>query len=247
MRRSAALAAGAIGLALAAAASAGAPDSPAWIACRGGGRITADQQIAGCTEVTKAKDLPPAAAAAAYYQRAVLKESRRDLAGAVADLSQAVRLVPGFADAYVRRGNTYYVLGDRAHAIDDYSRAIALKPQAAVLYNNRCWARAESGTTLEAALADCDQAIRLQPSFAAAFGSRAYVHFRLGRFDQAIADADAAARMDSQSNGFRAGALYIRGVAELRTGDLGGQLDIATAQEIDPNVAATYAARGVAP
>lgn len=224
-----------------------AADNPAWTACGGGPGVSPDRQIDACTQVLQSPSQPPANLALAYYQRGAAHEANRDYAAAVADLDRAVRLVPGLAEAYLARGDAYYQIGDRGRAIDDYGRAIALKPDAAVAYNNRCWARAEGGTGLEAALADCEAAIRLRPAFAGALGSRAYVDFRLGRFAKAVADADAALGFNAQANAWRAGSLYVRGVAKLRLRDLSGQTDLAAAQAIDPRIGVRYAAYGVTP
>ena len=56
---------------------------------------------------------------------------------AIADLDQAIRLKPDFADAYFSRGLAYSDKGDYDRAITDFDQAIRLKPDAAYAYNGR--------------------------------------------------------------------------------------------------------------
>jgi tetratricopeptide (TPR) repeat protein len=111
-------------------------------------------------------------------------------------------------------------------------------------FNNRCWARAQTGQALELALADCNQALQLLPNRASFLDTRALVNFRLGRFDKAIADASAALATEPTYES----SLYVRGAARRRLGDrAGGDADIAAAKMISQTVAAEYAGYGVAP
>ncbi len=81
--------------------------------------------------------------------------------------------------------------GDHDGAIRRYSQAIESgslsKPNLAVAYNNRANALEDKGQ-IDLALADYDQAVKLDPAFGEAFYNRAYALYRLGRFDLAIED-----------------------------------------------------------
>jgi tetratricopeptide (TPR) repeat protein len=100
---------------------------------------------------------------------------------------------------------------DRRHrrAIDDYSAALKLQPGEFVVWMSRCHQYAIVGD-LQAALADCNEALRLAPSVPAALGTRGLVLLQLGRFDEAIADHDAGLRIYAKSEI----SLYGRGVAK---------------------------------
>jgi len=95
---------------------------------------------------------------------------------------------------------------------------------------------------LQAALADCNEAIRLKPTVAATFESRGFTYLKIRQWQLAIADFDSALRLDSKLPS----ALYGRGLAKLRKGDLaGGDADIATAKTAEPNIEAEFARYGV--
>lgn len=56
---------------------------------------------------------------------------------AIADLTKAAKLLPGFAYIYYNRGNLYALSGMLPEAFDDYSKAIELNPYLADAYFNR--------------------------------------------------------------------------------------------------------------
>jgi tetratricopeptide (TPR) repeat protein len=65
---------------------------------------------------------------------------------------------------------------------------------------------------LQAALADCNESLRLRPDNSNTLDSRGFVYLGLGRWDDAIADSDAALR----GNPRNAWALFERGIAKRR-------------------------------
>ena len=72
--------------------------------------------------------------------------------------------------------------------------------------------------------------------------SRGLVYLKLGQLDNAIADYDAALRLDAKL----AGSLHGRGMARLKKGDAaGGNADITAAKAINPDVAKDFARYGV--
>ena len=73
-------------------------------------------------------------------------------------------------------------------------RAIRLKPDLAVAYNDRGNAKAVLGRRDEA-IADFDEAIRLKPDYAMPYNNRGIEKAVLGRRDEAIADYDEAIRL----------------------------------------------------
>ena len=85
-----------------------------------------------------------------------------------------------------------------------------------------CWTRAIVGD-LEAALADCDEANRLKPNYIYALDSCGFTYLKMGKFLQAIADYDAALKIDPRI----AHSLYGRGLAKLKSNDAeGGRVDL---------------------
>ena len=78
----------------------------------------------------------------------------------------------------------------------------------------------------------------MAPNSATILGSRGFVHLRLGRLDEAIADDDAALKLNPRL----ATALYGRGLARRRKGDqAGGDADIAAAEAVQADIAEAYA------
>lgn len=64
----------------------------------------------------------------AWFNHAVLAARLSKLDVAVADLTQAIALRPGWAQAYVARGAMYLALRDNQKALDDDTKALTLEP-----------------------------------------------------------------------------------------------------------------------
>jgi tetratricopeptide (TPR) repeat protein len=91
-------------------------------------------------------------------------------------------------------------------------------------------------------LADCGEALRLEPNDADVMDSRAFVYLRLDRFDDAIADYNAVLKIEPK----KSSSLYGRGLAKLRKSDAaGGNADIAAATAIQSDIVAVFARYGV--
>ena len=152
------------------------------------------------------------------------------------------------AVAHLARGVAYARSGDLARAAEDYREAIRIDGAAitgqrdAVFLNDRCWARAVAMIELDTALADCNEALRLMPGFAAALDSRAFLHLKQGQFREAIADYDAALKAIPKDPY----SLYGRGIAKARAGDsAGANADIAAGTSLQKGIAEEFAAYGV--
>jgi tetratricopeptide (TPR) repeat protein len=127
--------------------------------------------------------------AVARYHHAVLLQGRGDAGGAALAYEQAVRLVPGFAEAWSNLGNVYRQLGRRDDALRAYDAAILAKPDFAAVYCNLGVLLIELERHTDATRA-LEVAIRLQPEMPEA-------HANLGqalRRDRQYAAAIAASR-----------------------------------------------------
>lgn len=214
--------------------------------------------------------------ASALYGRGIAALRLGRLADGKADLARAAELDPNIAKTYLGYGvapdavntnidtapastfQSHYDSGSNHLekkeydlAIKEYGQAIALDPKSADAYNVRCWTRALQGLDLDAARADCDQALALSPGEARILDSRGLVGIKQEKFYDALADYDAAVRAGLQSfpeDLVIASFFYGRGVAALRLGRLAeGNADLAKATGLDPNIAKTYAGYGVTP
>ena len=148
---------------------------------------------------------------------------------------------PDDANALYRRGQVYASKGAYSLAIKDFDDTLRLNPKDVEALNNRCWARAVVGD-LPAALKDCNEALRLRPNFVDALDSRGLVNLKSGLTKNAITDFDAALRINPRLTS----SLYGRGLAKQRIGSISeGNLDIANAKAMDPNVVQEFDSYGV--
>jgi tetratricopeptide (TPR) repeat protein len=106
------------------------------------------------------------------------------------DYTQALQLDPRHGKAYYHRGLARQALGDPQGAVEDFSQAISLRATEATarvsgtefladLYLQRAMAYLSSNT-LEPALADCEQALRLDPNLSRAYLCRGLARQGLG-------------------------------------------------------------------
>jgi tetratricopeptide (TPR) repeat protein len=173
------------------------------------------------------------------YERGVARGGD-DIAEKIADYSEAIRLDPGHASAYARRGACRSARGDRDGALADYNEAIRLDPASALAYNNRGLCRNDQGDR-QGALADFNEAIRLDPSDAAPYVNRGKWHWVNGDLDGALADYNEAIRLDPKY----AIAYNNRGISRKDQGDLDGALaDYNEAIGLNPRYASAYINRG---
>ncbi len=117
---------------------------------------------------------------------------------ALADFEAAVKNDASRWKPLHNRGVSYAVIGQYEKAVQDFSRAIELKPDYANAWFNRAEIRYELGQFKEAAN-DYSQAIRLKPNDDGAYTSRGHAYFQLGQFSQALADYNQAVRLASDS------------------------------------------------
>jgi tetratricopeptide (TPR) repeat protein len=123
-------------------------------------QFTPDVAIAACTTLIQSGRFSTANLAIAYNNRGNAHFTRQDNPHAIADLSEAIRLNPQYADAYFNRGNVYYGQQDYSRAVADYSEAVRLNPRDAEAFNKRADSYERLGDPARAA-ADRAEAARL--------------------------------------------------------------------------------------
>ena len=84
-------------------------------------------------------------------------------------------------------------------AIEDYTKAIELKPDLAIAYNNRGNAYKGKGE-FDVAIQDFNKAIELNPQFTIAYNNRGNAYRDKGEFDVAIQDFNKAIEVNPQYN-----------------------------------------------
>jgi tetratricopeptide (TPR) repeat protein len=108
--------------------------------------------------------------------------------------TEAIRLKPDYASAYLHRGLARVAKGDLDGALKDYDAAIGVEPDYARAYNNRGKIRAAK-RDLDGALKEYDAAIRLKPDYASAHFHRGLARVAKGDLDGALADYTEAIRL----------------------------------------------------
>lgn len=191
-------------------------------------------------DYSRALELKPSDGQAVEH-RALAYERKNDYERAITDFSQAIQLNADKSIAYEGRARGYLATFRFDLAAADYTEALRLKPNNVVLLVWRCYSRAAAGKDLTGALADCRQALKLEPGNTGALGYLAFTELRMGHNSDAIRDFTSAlaAKPDDPEN------LFGRGVARLRAGEVGGYDDIASALKRDPGVEIFYDREGV--
>lgn len=146
------------------------------------GRLITDDAIQGA-------DLALAHERLAYALR---KQGKVDEAIAAFTKSLDIAKSP---EAYNERGTAYFIKGQLADAMADFSRAIAEDPNSGDAFNNRAWAYYTTGRAQEA-LADADRATTLSPEKAYVWDTRGHIEERLANRTAAIEDFKKALALD---------------------------------------------------
>lgn len=131
--------------------------------CRGEDNAALEQTMAGCTAVIERGQDTPANIALAYSLRGGAFYYKGDLARAIADYDEAIRLDPAFARAYNNRCWARAVVGRVQDAVADCGESLRLAPNVANTLENRGFAYLKMGQ-YDRAIADYDAGLRLNPS-----------------------------------------------------------------------------------
>lgn len=114
------------------------------------------------------------------------------------------------------------------------------KDKLAIAYANRCLAHTQRKES-DPAIADCTQAIALEPGNALAYAQRGEAYCAKGEVTRCVADFEEAMRIDPSDTSF----VFLRGMARADAGDSDGAItDLTKAIEQDPQTGAAYVRRG---
>ena len=106
---------------------------------------------------------------------------------AIKSFTEAINLMPQFAEAYSTRSFISRIKGDLDHAFADATKAIELNPRSALAYVHRSRIYRTTGE-LNEAVDDLTKAISLDPSNAIAYSARGDVYLSADDCDRAIID-----------------------------------------------------------
>ncbi|MGH6949444.1 MAG: tetratricopeptide repeat protein, partial [Vitreimonas sp.] len=166
-----------------------------------------------------------------------------DQDAALRSLDESIRLYP-LADAQSMRASMRIGRNDFQGALRDVSAVIGRGGRTAQNYSLRCWLRVRLDA-LDRARADCDEALRLDPAHASAFGNRGLIGLKRRHYRDAWEDFNAALRVGG-SDQWVAWRLFGRGIAAWGQGRVTqGRQDVELALRANPGVAAAFAQFGL--
>ncbi len=186
--------------------------------------------------------------------RANIHRARGSFGLALNDLNKAVELGSGNSQVWKARGDLYaemYEAGDEPDtdkidsAIADYSKALSILPDQESVLANRGKMFTANGyfdpKSFSNALADLNDAIRLNPNVADFWHWRSKAHFGLKKGDLAVADASQAIKLDSRyARAYSSRATYL--CSQKKSAPC--MADYNKAIEIAPDLADAYYGRG---
>lgn len=117
---------------------------------------------------------------------------------AIKSFTEAINLMPQFAEAYSTRSLISRIEGDFDNAVVDITKAIELNPMSALAYIHRGSIYRTKGE-LNKAIHDFTKAIALDPGDAIAYSARGNVYFSAKDFDSAIIDFNKSIIMGMKS------------------------------------------------
>jgi len=177
----------------------------------------------------------------AIRSQGVVRALLKDYKGAIAVLTEAIRLNLKDTLAYNNRGNARAELGDLQGAIADYNQALNINPNYTQAYINRGNARSASKDK-QGAIADYTKALNINPNYALAYNNRGIARSDLGDLQGAITDYNQALNINPNY----ANAYYSRGITRAALEDKQGAIaDYNQAININPNYANAYYSRGI--
>ena len=177
-----------------------------------------------------------------YFRWGYMKLGLENYNGAIADLTETIRLAPKNVYAYFNRGIAKSYLGQYTDAIADWSEAIRLDPNFISAYVNRGFLKGELGQYI-AAIADFNTVIQLKPNFALAHFYRGLMKDNLKQYAAAIKDFDTVILLDPDNPE----AYNNRGAAKSELGQYAAAIgDWNTTIRLKPDYAEAYFNRGLA-
>lgn len=166
------------------------------------------------------------------FNKALAQCDIDDYAGADSTFAALLTYYPGFDSGYLGRARLNLARADTTAAAADIDKALSINRNAVNGYIMRADIAINRDDDLKGALADMDEAVKLQPRMPGLYVNRAYLRYRLDDYFGAMADFDYAIQLDPINRT----ALFNRGLLLIESGANDRALDDFTRViELDPN------------
>jgi len=136
------------------------------------------------------------------FEKALTEHRTPDYRAALSEVESLLKkaaeeayINPEMSEAEKQKGNEFFKKGDFSNAVKHYGEAIKRNPKDAKIFSNRaaCYTKLMS---FDLALADCEQAIKLEPTFVKAYLRKAKVLQGMGQSSKAISAYEKVLEMD---------------------------------------------------
>ncbi|HUN20841.1 MAG TPA: tetratricopeptide repeat protein [Muribaculaceae bacterium] len=166
------------------------------------------------------------------FNMAMAQETTGDLEGAADTYARLLKAYPGFDNGYIGRARLYLAQGDTTAAAADIDKALEINKNATNAYVMRADLAIKRHADYAKALSDMDEAIKLQPRFAAFYINRAFLRYNLDDYFGAMADYDYSLQLEPLNTT----ALFNRGLllTEVNAFDR-ALIDFSKVLELDPD------------
>ncbi len=152
-----------------------------------------------------------------YFNSGSYKVNNKDYRGAIADLTEAIKLDSGFLQAYENRGVAKFYLQDFRGAIDDYDTALEINPDDYNTYGRRGWAKLAI-LDCTGAIEDFTKAIEGQRYAPEYYNVRGQAKYCLQDYEGSIADFDWVIRAWYSGKEEKGIAFFWRGIVKMDLG-----------------------------
>ena len=134
------------------------------------------------------------------FNKALAQQDLEDYEGSRETFGRLLEKYPNYDNAYVGRARLNILTGDTVAALADLDRATELNKNLVNAYVLRADISIKRERDYNRALADMNEAIKLQPKFAGFFINRAFLRYNLDDYFGAMADYDYAIGLDPTNN-----------------------------------------------
>ena len=152
-----------------------------------------------------------------YYRRGITQTNQKQYEQAINEYSKAINVDPKFLDAYLKRTQIHYKLGDYQGVLDDCFRIISINPSFATAYYYQGRARYSLGY-VQASIESYSEALRLDKDYAQAYYYRGIAYGDLKEKTLAIQDLLIAAglfRLEGNYEAYNIAKIKIKNLSRL--------------------------------